>query len=223
MAAPWDSALDLWGTAMSNNFRQGGTTTTRKNLSQEAIDKLIYDALSSEQGLAQLVSMEGLAGGRSSTTKTLQAQDFMTKIIGELANITAEQEQVASTEKTTKEGRFLNKFADSAGTVICTELVRQGKLDKELYEAAGAPLSQVSLNTWKGYYVWASRVVPWMQKSERISNFLLPVARARYELMVHAKFSLLGLAAVWIGHPICWLIGAVISAGEKHGRLESRT
>jgi len=212
MGAPWDSALQLWGTAMANNTREGGTVTTRKNLSQESIDKLIYDALSSDVGLAALASGENLTGGSKSSSKTLLAQDMMAKIIGELASVTAETEQTTKQEKTTKEGRALNKFADNTGTVICTELHRQGKLSSELYHSVGAPYAQVSYFTWRGYHLWASRVVPLMARSERLSNLLLPVIRSRYLLLSGAPgFHFFGRMTQRIGEPICWMIGAVVS------------
>jgi hypothetical protein len=224
MAAPWDSALGLWGTAMSNNTRQGGTQVVRKNLSQEAIDKLIYDALSSDGGLAALASGENLAGGSKSSSKTLLAQDMMTKLIGELASITAETETTTSEEKSTKEGRFLNKFADNTGTVICTELKRQGLLSSDLYTKVGPPWKQVSYFTWKGYYIWASKVVPLMKKSPTLSRALLPVVRSRYELLAGSKdFCFWGRVTQIFEIP-CYILGAILAHVDhfkdlKNGRI----
>ena len=69
---------------------QSQTGSTKKVLSQEAIDKLIYDVLSSDQGLASLATGENLSGGFGSTAKSQLAQDFVVKTIGELANVMAE-------------------------------------------------------------------------------------------------------------------------------------
>lgn len=226
MAAPWDSALNLWGTAMSNNTRQGGTQITRKNLSEEAINKLIYDALSSDQGLAALASGENLAGGSKSSSKTLLAQDMMTKLIGELASVTAETEQTMKEEKTTKEGRFLNKFADDTGTVICTELRRQGLLSSELYESVGAPWKQVPYYTWRGYHIWASRVVPLMQKSPLLCKVLLPIIRSRYELLAGSKDFCFWGRVTQIFEAPCYFLGFIIAhvahyKDLKNGRVQS--
>jgi hypothetical protein len=228
MSMPWDGALNLWGTAMSNNTLtdaiQKGTVSKKRNLSQEAIDKLIYDVMSSDQGLAQLAAGQNLAGGHSSSTKTLQTQDFLTKLIGELAIVTAEEVQstdmVSETEKSTKEGRALNGFADKVGTVICTELALQGYLDPDLYEAGGPPSRQVSETTWIGYRSWADHVVPRMKKSPRLCKFLLPIVESRYRYLLDPNsIELLGRLSVHIGHPICYLIGAVINLWNRHGRI----
>lgn len=211
MAAPWDSALNLWGTAMSNNTRQGQTTTTRKVLSEEAINKLIYDALSSDQGLAALASGENLAGGSKSSSKTLLAQDMMTKLIGELASVTAETQQSQDTEKTTKEGRFLNKFADDTGTVICTELRRQGLLSQHLYETVGPPQKQVSYFTWRGYHIWAKHVAKWMQSSPVLTAFMQPIAVSRYKFLSgDPDFHILGRLTVAL-QPLCWILGFIVA------------
>jgi hypothetical protein len=227
MSMPWDGALNLWGTAMANNTLtdaiQKGTVTKKRSLSQEAIDKMIYDVMSSDQGLASLSSGQNLAGGYDSSTRTLQAQDFMTKLIGELAIVTAEETQttdmVSETEKSTKEGRAVNGFADALGTVICSELARQGYLSRELYEAGGPPSRQVSETTWIGYRSWADHVVPLMKNSPRLCKFLLPIVESRYRyLLDRSSIEILGRISVYIGHPICYLIGAVIKARGNHGR-----
>ena len=205
----WDGP---WSQLVATNYEQATTKTTKKNISQEAINKLIYDALSSDQGLAALASGENLAGGSKSASKTLLAQDMMTKIVGELAAVTAETTETMGDEKTSKEGRFMSKIGDSFSTVICTELHRQGKLSSELYYSVGAPYAQVSYFTWRGYHLWASRVVPLMQKSERLSNLLLPIIRSRYLLLSGAPgFHFLGHLTCKIGEPICWMIGTTVA------------
>jgi hypothetical protein len=227
MSMPWDGALNLWGTAMANNTltdaSQRGTISKKRNLSQEAIDKMIYDVMSSDQGLASLASGQNLAGGHSSSSKTLMAQDFMTKLIGELAIATADEVQttdmVSETEKSTKEGRALNGFADKVGTVICTELARQGYLDQALYEAGGPPSRQVSETTWIGYRSWADGVVVRMKNSPRLCKFLAPIVRSRYRYLIGLSgVNILGRLTVYVGHPACYLIGAAINLWNRHGR-----
>lgn len=210
MGAPWDSALGLWGKAMENNYQTTGSKTTQKMLTQEGINKLIYDALSSDQGLAALASGENLSGGFKSSSKTLLAQDMMTKLVGELANVTAKVQEDQIGEKTTKEGR------DSANlglgkTVICTELARQGLLSQELYRSVGGPYKQVSYFTWRGYHSWATKVVPWMQKSKALSHALLPFVRSRYLLLSGAPgFHFLGRVTQLFEIP-CWILGCILA------------
>lgn len=244
MAMPWDSALGLWGKAMDNNYELGTTQRVRKNLSDEAIQKLIYDAMSSDAGLAALASAENLAGGSKSSSKTLLAQDLMTKIIGELAAVTAETETTEDQAKTTKEGRFLSKTGDNlekpsgimggagagalSDTVICTELRRQGLLSQRLYESVGAPWKQVPYFTWRGYHFWAAPIARKMRTSPLLTAFFEPIVISRYKLLSgDPDFHLLG-RLTRLGEPICWILGFVLShlahfKGLKNGRVQSGT
>jgi hypothetical protein len=63
--------------------------TTQKVLTQAGIDKLIYDVLSSDSGLSALAQGENVSGGYGSSSKSLMTQDLVTKLVGELANVTA--------------------------------------------------------------------------------------------------------------------------------------
>lgn len=193
-----------------------GTIVKQRVFDQAAIDKLVYDVLASDRGLASLASGENLSGGFNSSTKTLQTQDFLTKLIGELA--------IASAPEVTQEDRTERvqdkKASSRVKTVICTELARQGLLCPELYEAGGPPSKQVSFITWSGYICWAEEVVPLMQKSARLSKALLPIVRSRYLYLTGAPgVHALGRLSVYIGHPICWLIGVVLTRGGKYGRI----
>lgn len=189
-------------------------TTKQRVLTQPAIDKLVYDALSGTDGLAQLVQGEGSSGGYGSTTKTLMAQDFMSKIIGELALVTAPE----TTTKTTsgKKGGF------SAKTVICTELNRQGLLPDSLYHAGHTHFLNLPEETLVGYHSWAQRCVPILARSPNLSRFIAPIAVSRYEMITGKKrFTFWGALTIYIAQPICYLIGCwILGAQEKtHGRI----
>lgn len=188
-------------------------TVKQRLFDQTAIDKLIYDVLASDRGLASLASGENLSGGFNSSTKTLQTQDFLTKIIGELAIASAPE--VTSTDK--KETKA--ETGGGIGTVICTELAMQGYLESDLYEAGGGPSKQVSYTTWVGYHIWAVRVVERMKKSPRLCRFLLPIVRSRYQYLTGVPgFHLLGRASIYLGHPICFLIGTIINLRGQYAR-----
>ncbi len=192
---------------------KSGTSTVQRVLSDEAVNKLIYDVLSSDQGLASLASGENLSGGFNSSAKTLQTQDFITKLIGELAvatapQVTTSEEEATSTQTTKKKA-----------TVICTELARQGLLDPDLYEAGGPASKQISYTTWVGYHSWAVKVVERMKKSERLCRVLLPIVESRYMYLVGAPGRhWLGMATIYIGHPVCWIIGTLINLRGTYGR-----
>ena len=183
------------------------SSSKQRIFDQTAIDKLIYDVMASDQGLASLASGENLSGGFNSSSKTLQVQDFMTKLIGELA--------VASAPEVTEQTQTSKKKA----TVICTELARQGLLDPDLYEAGGPASKQISYTTWVGYHCWAVRVVERMKTSPRLCRFLLPIVESRYRYLTSVSGAhLLGRASIYIGHPVCFLIGTLINLRGPYGR-----
>ena len=150
---------------------------------------------------------------------------MMTKLIGELASVTAETVTTGDEVKTTKEGRALNSFADKTGTVICTELNRQGLLSDELYlhEKAQKHFTDMPKETVAGYQVWANKCVPVLAKSPRLSKAVLPIAKSRYEMITGQGFRFLGALTIYIGQPICYMIGSFISTGDSHGRFESNS
>jgi len=190
---------------------KSGTSTTQRVFSDEAINKLIYDVLSSDQGLASLASGENLSGGFNSSAKTLQTQDFITKLIGELAVASAPEVKTME-EQTTQTSK-------KKATVICTELALQGLLDPDLYDAGGPPSRQVSKITWSGYHCWAIHVVKWMKESPSLSQALLPVVESRYRYLTGVPgVHILGRATVFVGQPICYLIGLVLKLRGGYGR-----
>lgn len=191
--------------------------STQKVLSQAAIDKLIYDVLASNDGLASLATGENLSGAYSSSAKSQMAQDFTTKLIGELANVTAETiTQGSETGKSSS-----SKKSSGIKTVICTELHKQGLLSSDLYEHPAAREHFLALNPLviSGYHLWALAVVERMKSSPRLSAALLPVAKARYEMVTTGKFNLLGAATIYLGQPICYILGAIANLGVKYGHI----
>lgn len=199
--------LDLAGTAISAGAGYAGSTAgteasgsyvKKKDIDPAGINKLIYDVLSSDQGLAALAGGENAAGGTKSSTKGLLAQDLIAKVVGELANVTA-TETKTDTSSTKK------------GTVICTELVRQGLLSEPLYVGGFDHFSSLSNQTIRGYQVWARKVVPLMVKYPLLAKILAPIGVGRYEFIVSKKLTFWGLVTVYLGQPICYLIGLFVS------------
>ncbi len=212
----FDVNLDLGSLIPTTSVQSSsGNKVSRRKLSPEAQQQLIYQALAADQGLAQLLSGQNLAGGNSSSSATLQAQDFMTKVISELAAVTSELEETqVSTQGSKKKMQ---------GSVICTELARQGKLPQELYSAGHAHFDQIPELTKRGYWIWATRVVSLMQKSEWLSRALAPIVLARYRMITGQGWNFLGALTIYLGQPVCYLIGAILSLGDSYGRVESGT
>lgn len=190
---------------------QSGMSSKQRVFDQTAVDKLVYDVLSSDRGLASLASGENLSGGFNSSTKTLQTQDFLTKLIGELA--------VASAPEVTTSEQQSSQTSKKKSTVICTELARQGLLCPELYEAGGPASRQISFTTWVGYHCWAAGVAERMKTSSALSLALSPIVVSRYRYLTNAPgLHILGRLTVWLGHPICYAIGTVINWRGGYGR-----
>lgn len=190
--------IGLTGGFGTSSQSSSGTETRQKMLSQEGIDKIIYDIMSSDQGLSALATAENASGGYGSSSKTLLAQDLIAKIAGEIANITAP-------EVTTSKQKTSGKSA-KVGTVICTSLMINGYLDKELY-AAGTPYyHQLNSRVLAGYHRWAFYVVELQTKYQWLNKILAPIAISRYETITKRRFGILGALTVYVGEPLCWLI-----------------
>lgn len=214
---------DLLGSKTTTNSSassvQKGTerTVTQKSLTQEGINKLIYDAMSGDAGVAALATGENLGGGYASSTKALLAQDFMVKLIGELANITAPT--ISDKTGTTETQQTSQQTSKKRLTVICTELNRQGYLSDYLYcdPKAVEHFEKLHTLTVSGYHLWALGVVKRMRNSPRLCKMLLPTARARYDMITTGRFNLLGATTIYIGQPICFVLGALANIGARYG------
>lgn len=103
-----------------------------------------------------------------------------------------------------------SSISDAAGTVICTELNRQGLLSDTLYAAYARKLADINPVTMRGYHLWAKPVVRAMQHGAWYSKVLVALAkpfvlgRAAH---ITGSFSLAGLATVYIGEPVCYVLG----------------
>jgi hypothetical protein len=195
-----------FGVGYENAFQgtaRSGTSTSQKQISQEGINKLIYDVLSSDQGLAALGGVENASGGFKSSTKSLLSQDLMAKLVGELANVTAPTVKTESSQENSSKDNTSIK----AGTVICTELVRQDKLDLDLYAAGHSHFLSLHPAIIRGYHFWAEPIAIKMATSPRLTRFFAPIARKRYEYIVYGDFSITGFLTIYFGQPLCFLIG----------------
>lgn len=213
-AVPWDAIInnnnDTW-----QNLNQTGYSKSQKVLSQQGIDKIVYDIMSSDQGLGALSRGENLSGGFGSTTKTLLAQDLIAKIAGEIANVTAP----TITESTKKEENQNTKRSAIGGqlSVICTEFARTGELDWNTYKAGDVYFRNLPYYTVVGYYAWATSQVSLIKKNSWYRAFMLRVVRSRYNMILNRKFGFLGAVTIYLGEPLCYLIGRYFVKGNLNG------
>lgn len=113
-------------------------------------------------------------------------------------------------------GGFANsvgsRLSKVAGTVICTELYRQGLMSKEIYQkdqAYGEHFIANDPEVYYGYALWATPIAKGMAKSKLLTNIMKPFALAWANQMAGNNNNL-GRAILWIGVPICRLIGRYI-------------
>ena len=217
MAIAFDNSLEASKSWLSGKETTKSQQTQQRVLTGEAMNKIMSDLLGSEQGLASLAAGENASGSFGGTTKTQLSQDFLVKIAGELAALTAPTVTNIETERHRDEKQTAVKGKSGFQTVICTELLDQGKFPSELYNHPIALAHFISLDqrTVEGYHAWAMKVVEWMKKSERLSKILRPIVLARYLQIIYGQRSILGSLTIYLGQPICWVIGSLKKENEN--------
>lgn len=220
----WGQAMaQIAGDIMEHNkntdTKTDGTQVTKKNISQEGIDKIIYDIMSSDSGLAALSSGENGSGGFGSSTKGLMAQDLMVKLAGEIANVTAE------TVTTTNNSNMVDNqtpLAKGIGTIICTHMMNRKFLDKRLWLAGHAYTATLPERTVVGYQFWAEPVVEHMLKHPNgwMEKLWKPIVQGRYDFIVKRQFNILGALTVYVMQPASYIVGFLI--GVPNGRYSFR-
>ena len=201
------------GSSISTGETKGKSKTTQQRaISAEAMNKIMSDILGSEQGLASLATGENVSGGFGSTMKTQLAQDFLVKTSGELAALSAPMVTEADMSQTNEAKQ--ESSSKTKRTVICTELLEQGLFPAELYNHPIALEHFLNLDqeTIEGYHAWAVPVVSWMKKSPLLSKILRPIVLARYLQIIYGQRSILGSATIYLGQPLCYLIGSFLRA-----------
>jgi len=217
MAGLLDSFTSSFGQNLGDSlFRTKSTDTTsgttQKVLTQEGIDKLVYDVMSSDQGLAALASGENASGGFGSSTKSLMAQDLIAKLVGELANVTAPT--VTNTQTQKSSGKKLS--------VICTELHRQGYIEDDLYARGSQKFYEANPVMARGYQFLAQPIVRKMVSNPKLCQFFLPWASARYDYVLLGKNSWRAGVMSLLGEPICFIVGLFIRSNSIYShRTES--
>jgi len=212
--------LDHTKTTNSGVETATGTGTSKKVLSQAAIDKLIYDVLSADSGLASLATGENLSGGYGSSSKAILAQDFVTKLVGELANVTAETVTTTDQTKEASSSQSQSKKSGGLKTVICTHLYSLNLLPGELYnhEIALKHLESLDPAIIRGYHFWAVPFVRLLKRSPLLSSalipLLLPLCISRYKQVITGKKTIGGFLTITLGHPICAMIGSLVQGKE---------
>jgi len=102
------------------------------------------------------------------------------------------------------------KSGKKKGTVICSELRKQGKVSQELLDAEAIYKPNFSWNTYWGYRFWADGIVERMQKSPSFSIFMSYLAIPFLKELAHRvdpkkPKNCFGSLILKIGTPLCKL------------------
>jgi hypothetical protein len=144
---------------------------------------------------------------------------------------------IAAKGRAEQEVRNYQSIAEAAseepgdeGTVICTELHRQGLINGDLFRAdkkVGETLMRTDPDLMAGYHAWGRPVAKILKKypvlALIVKPLVLPVIK---ELAVKEGGSLfgsvIGKAMLFIGAPICRAIGRMRKVGEALNEVRSR-
>jgi len=113
------------------------------------------------------------------------------------------------------------EISDAIGTVLCTELYRQGKLELNIYKADAAYGRTLDPEVLAGYHAWAVPLAKLMARSRVVTAILKPFIKAwaqemAYRMKVVDKGSLLGRCLKAVGQPVCRLIGKMEEVGHGY-------
>ena len=211
------------GIVQNSDVRNQGTSKEYTDISSEAMNKILYDILASDEGLAKLSVGENASGGFGSSSKTLLAQDLITKAAGEIAK--AKSPKVIESDTYKDSADPLNKMFLGGGSamgkdsmsVICTHLAREQLIPLDLYSRGHSHFLSLSPYTVSGYRVWGVPVAAKLPKFPRLTVFFQQIVYSRYLHITGDKKNLVGAITVWVGQPVCNLIGRILS-GVFHGR-----
>ena len=105
-------------------------------------------------------------------------------------------------------------ISDEVGTVICTEMHRQGYIDDKTLAADASFGKKQDLTVISGYHAWAIPLAAAMKKSKAVTKIVKPIALAWAENMAYSegirnKPNIIGAIIHKIGVPVCKLIGTL--------------
>lgn len=119
-----DIGSSLFGSVGKQSGSQSGTSTTtgttteRLNLDEAAIQSIIQEVLGGAGGLASIFSGEQSSGIFNSSVAAQQAGDLASKLVGEIARLTAEKETKVDTEtKSTSKSKTKTKDGGLFGAI----------------------------------------------------------------------------------------------------------
>lgn len=190
---------------------------------------------STQRNLAASGVKGGVAAGALDEVARRQDADIAASLYGQQAQSIGAERSLASNmlagttalmQGGKAEGTAANmpkapETSGAFGTVICTELYKQGYYTNELYMrdiAYGAWVRSTKPEVYVGYRMWADYVVSGMQKSKLFTKVVALLAVPWAKNMA-GESNKLGAFISFIGEPICSIIGTfTIKLGAKYVR-----
>ena len=104
------------------------------------------------------------------------------------------------------------------GTVICTELHRQGIMPSEIYLKDSEYGKTLPLEVIVGYHFWAIPLVTKMQKSPLLTSIVKVPAMSWAKHIAGVEKSIFGYFCQYVGESVCGVLGKIVlkSSGEKY-------
>jgi hypothetical protein len=192
LSAIGTSALDVLPSRTTTKV----DTNKQTILDQNAIDQLIYQALSGNGGISAIRTGEASSGGYGSSAAALQSADLIAAVAGQIGEMTGPK--VNQSETTTKKKK----------SVICTVLAKHGLLNRIAYEMGQEQFRTLDSNIIDGYHSWAYWVADRIPSNKIITRIALYIAIRRYRYVLFHRKSFIGWLSVRVGEPICALIGS---------------
>lgn len=115
---------------------------------------------------------------------------------------------------------------EQSGKVLCTELHRQGLLDREILEADLRETKNYCSEVRSGYLSWGIPLSKLMRNNKTLTYILKPFIKSwayhmAYKQGVHKKFNLLGFTLELIGIPACFGIGFIKKLLQKNMEVKN--
>lgn len=208
---------NIRGGAAASLQTQAALQAARERAGQDT-EMMLRQAAKQEEGLKQY--REGVMGSLDLAQKR-QFQELATKLAAEQA--AAAQE--AGRRGQTATERYGESMAQSQkGTVICTELHRQGLMSDQVYEADqrfGRELYLRDPELMAGYHAWAKPIVKVMKQNKLFTHLVFIIAtpwakQMAYEMGIEAKPNYIGKLMLKVGLPFCKLVGKFVKKEVVH-------
>jgi len=192
-AAPTANPYVIAAAAIIDTARAAATQTTKtsgQKISQRSLSGEDFAGI-----INQIVSQDsGLAKGQFGDIFTKQ---FAKRAVGAYDTVTAPT--VETLQQTSKTKR----------SYICTELLKQGQVHPLIYAAGEESFNALPRHTKLGYWAFAESLATRMQHSKVLSIVLGYIFRSRYLYILGGRFNFPGAMTVYVGQPICNLIGRI--------------